>query len=98
MKLKVTKSAKNHLCEHSTVMMMMMDESVIVSSVVVFFCVDISPHFSPLDGLERSKTVHGGLMHCVHGGLLLTTVCVSDGLERSHLWVVIFSWALALSL
>ena len=62
-------------------------------------------------------------MDCVHGGLLLTTVCVSDGLEmsqfwlyaqdglemsqltmsvpnglvRSHLWVVIFSWALALA-
>ena len=27
----------------------------------VFFCVNVSPHFSPLDGLERSKTVHGGL-------------------------------------
>ena len=49
-------------------------------------------------------------MHCVHGGLLLTTVYVSDGFERSqfwsytqdglevsHLWVVIFSWALALA-
>ena len=49
-------------------------------------------------------------MYCVHGGLLLTTVCVSDGLEMSHfwsytqdglemshLWVVIFSWALALA-
>ena len=25
-------------------------------------------------------------MHCVHGGLLLTTVYVSDGLERSQFW------------
>ena len=62
-------------------------------------------------------------MHCDHGGLLLITVYVSDGLEnsqfclyahdglemsqftmsvpncfeRSHLWVVIFSWALTLA-
>ena len=27
----------------------------------VFFWVDISPHFSPLNALERSKMVHGGL-------------------------------------
>ena len=26
-------------------------------------------------------------MHCVHGGLLLATVCVSDGLERSQFWL-----------
>ena len=25
-------------------------------------------------------------MHCVHGGLLLTTVCVSGGLEMSQFW------------
>ena len=93
-------------------MMMMMDESVIVSSVICLLLCRYKSTFSPVNGLERSKTVHGGLctmsmeayalcpwrsMHCVHGGLLLTTVCVSDGLERSHLWVVIFSWALALA-
>ena len=70
----------------------------------VFFCVGISPYFSPLDGLERSKTVHGGLctvsmeVYALYPWRsIITTVCVSDGLERSHLWVVIFSWALALA-
>ena len=37
-------------------------------------------------------------MHCVHGGLLLTTVYVPDGLERSHLWVVDFLLGLGLGL
>ena len=59
----------------------------------VFFYFDISPHFSPLNGLERSKTVHGGLgtvcmmvlkeVKMVHGGLL-STVYVSDGLESNQ--------------
>ena len=105
--------------------MLMMDESVNVSFVICLHLCQCKSTFSPLNGLERSKTVHGGLctvsmevyvlcpwrsMHCVHGGLILTTVYVSDGLERSqfwshtqdglegsHLWVVIFSWALALA-
>ena len=55
--------------------MMMMDESVIVSSVISLLLFDESPHFSPLNGLERSKMVHGGL---------LSTVYVSDGLESSQ--------------
>ena len=59
----------------------------------VFFYVDVSPHFPPLNGLERSKMVHGGLctvcmmvlkeVRMVHGGLL-STVYVSDGLESSQ--------------
>ena len=34
-----------------------------------------------------------------HDGLEMSqfTVLVPNGLERSHLWVVIFSWALALA-
>ena len=59
----------------------------------VFFYFDVSPHLSPLNGLERSKMVHGGLstvcmmvlkeVKMVHGGLL-STVYVSDGLESSQ--------------
>ena len=60
----------------------------------VFFCFDVSPQFSPLNGLERSKMIHGGLctvcmmvlkeVKTVHGGLL-STVYVSDGLESSQI-------------
>ena len=79
----------------------------------VFFCFDISPHFSPLNGLERSKMVHGGYYPlcmsqmvlkaansvCIHNGLEMSqfTVLVPNGLERSDLWVLIFSWALTLA-
>ena len=62
----------------------------------VFFYFDISPHLSPLNGLERSKMVHGGLstvcmmvlkeIKMVHGGLL-STVYVSDGLESNNLFI-----------
>ena len=52
---------------------MIMDESVVVSS--VFFYFDVNPHFSPSNGLEVVKMVHGGLI----------TVYVSDGLESSQL-------------
>ena len=36
---------------------------------------------------------------CTHNGLEMSqlTMSVPNGLERSHLWVVIFSWALALA-
>ena len=81
--LKVTKSAKK---VYVNTTMMMMDESVIVSSVICLLCFDVSPHFSPLNGLERSKTVHGGLCTVcmmVYGGLL-STMYVSDGLESSQ--------------
>ena len=61
MKLKVTKSAKKCLCEHSTMTMMMMDESVIVSSVICLLLCQYKSTFSPLNGLERSQMVHGGL-------------------------------------
>ena len=66
-------------------MMMEMDESVIVFSVICLLLCQYKSAFSPLNGLERSKMVHGGLctvsmevyalcpwksMHYVHGGLL----------------------------
>ena len=41
-------------------MVMMMSLSLCPLS-SVFFYFDVSPHLSPLNGLERSKTVHGGL-------------------------------------
>ena len=73
-------------------MMMMMSLSLCPLS-SVFFYFDVSPHLSPLNGLERSKMVHGGLstvcmmvlkeVKMVHGGLL-STVYVSDGLESSQ--------------
>ena len=84
--LKVTKSAKTCLCEHSTMMMMMVMSLSLSPLSSVFFCFDVSPHFSPLNGFERSKMVHGGLCTVcmmVHGGLLFT-VYVSDGLESSQ--------------
>ena len=59
MKLKVTKSAKKCLCEHS--MMMMMDESVIVSSVICLLLCQYKSTFPPLNGPERGQMVHGGL-------------------------------------
>ena len=36
---------------------------------------------------------------CIHNGLEMSqfTVSVPNGLERSHLWVLIFSWALTLA-
>ena len=68
-------------------MMMMMVMSLSLSLLSsVFFVFDGSPCFSPLNGLQRSKTVHGGLCTVcmmVHGGLL-STVYVSDGLEGSQ--------------
>ena len=59
----------------------------------VFFYFDVSPHLSPLNGLERSemrpwKFKHWCMMvmkevKMLHGGLL-STVYVSDGLESSQ--------------
>ena len=73
-------------------MMMMMSLSLCPLS-SVFFYFDVSPHLSPLNCLEKSKTVHGGLctvcmmvlkeVKTVHGGLL-STVYASDGLESSQ--------------
>ena len=59
----------------------------------VFFNFDVSPHFSPLNGLERSQNGPWRFNHCVYDGLernqngpwrLLSTVYVSDGLESSQ--------------
>ena len=59
--------------------------------------------------LKEVKMVHGGPpcmsqmvlkaanSVCIHNHLEMSqfTVSVPNGLERSHLWVLIFSWALA---
>ena len=63
--------------------------------------------------LKEVKTVHGGYYPpcmsqmvlkvansvCIHNGLEMSqfTMSVPNGLERSHLWVLIFSWALTLA-
>ena len=72
------------------VQMMMMNESVIVSSVICLLYFDVSPHFSPLNGLERSKnspwrlnTEYDGLERSQNGPWK-STVYVSDGLESSQ--------------
>ena len=63
--------------------------------------------------LKEVKMVHGGYYPpcmsqmvlkaansvCIHNGLEMSqfTMLVPNGLERSHLWVLIFSWVLALA-